>query len=455
MKIIIVGCGRTGSALVKALTAKKYDVTVIEKQKELIEAITDRYSVNGIVGSGASRETLLKAGADSADVMIAVTPVDEINLLSCVEAKAVGVRYTVARVDQPDFAANRKEIEKEHNIDYILNPSYAMAEIAAHSIGFPSFVKSEGSFLNDMGMITLSVTKDSPILDKKVMTIKRELDADIVISFVLRGDKVYIPKGDFVLCLGDRIGLIGRDAEILGLLQKMGIVRNAAKKVMIMGGGVTTKYLIDMLLKDKKNITVIESNLNRCKELMEKYPEIHVSYGEGEMDEIFEDEKLEKTDAYLSLTDSDETNLVTSMYAWSRSVPSILTRINALGTLPLLHKINLDIILSYSEIAVSKVINFIKNIEVKAAENDIEKYMAIANNKAGLLLFTAKEGFKKMNMPFKDVRLNMKKNTLIIAIYRDGELILPKGDNYIQKGDLVTVVTDSKNHIESLNDVFN
>ena len=143
------------------------------------------------------------------------------------------------------------------------------------------------------------------------------------------------------------------------------------------------------------------------------------------------------------------------MYAWSRSVPSILTRINALGTLPLLHKINLDIILSYSEIAVSKVINFIKNIEVKAAENDIEKYMAIANNKAGLLLFTAKEGFKKMNMPFKDVRLNMKKNTLIIAIYRDGELILPKGDNYIQKGDLVTVVTDSKNHIESLNDVFN
>ena len=454
MKIIIAGCGRVGTALVKALTQNGYDVTVIDKQKDLVEKITDRYSVNGIVGSGASKETLLAAGADSADVMIAVTPVDEINILNCVEARAVGTLHTVARVEQPDFAGKRKEIEKEYNIDYILNPSYAMAELAASSIGFPSYAKSEGAFVEKTRMITLAVIPDSPLAGKSVAEIKRELHADIVISFVLRAGKVIIPKGDCVISEGDRLGLIGWDTQILPLLQRIGVVRNAAKRVMIMGGGATTKYLVDMLLPEKKDITVIEEDLGRCRELMEAYPSIHVSLGDGEMDEILEHEKIGKADAFLSLTDEDATNVITSMYAWSQNVPSILTRINSTGNLPLLHKVNLDIALSHAEIAVGKIMKFVRDIEISEDSNEIERYMSIASGKAELLLFTANAGFKKLGVPFADPTMNMRKNSLVISIVRDGELVLPRGENCIKEGDRVTVVNDTKNRVRTLNDVF-
>lgn len=454
MKIIIVGAGRIGNALTKALVAKGYDVTIIDKQKELVEEVTDRYNVAGVVGSGAAKATLLEAGADAADILIAVTPVDETNILSCAQAKTFGTTRTIARIIQEDFASEKSQLESRHGIDYVLNLDYGMAELCAQSIGFPSFVKHEGSFVKRMGMVTLTVVPGSPLSGKLVMQIKRELAMDMVFSFVLRQDKVIIPKGDLKIEEGDRIGLIGWDTEILSLLQKMGIVRNAAKKVLIMGADVVTDYLVEMLLRDKKSITVIDGDIEKCKKLLERFPAINVAFGGGELDEVLEDEKIGEADAVLSLTSSDATNIVTSLYAWSKNVPSILTRIDAPGNLKLLHKINLDITMSYSEIAVTKVIKFIKNAEVEDEKNEIVRYQTIANNKAELLLFIAGEEFSKKSMAFKKIVREMRKNTLVISVIRKGELVIPRGDNCILPGDHVIVVSDTKNHLKSLEDVF-
>ena len=454
MKILIVGAGRTGRSLIEALSRKNYDITIMDKDKKTVEAITDKYNVSGFVGSGASQKTLLEAGADTADILFALTPIDEINLLSCVQAKRVGTLRCVSRVFQPDFAAERKKLEEEQNIDYIFNPKYDMAEEAAMSIGLPGIVKSEGIFGGYMQMFTVTVLAGSPLAGKTLIEIRRVLDVDILIGTVLRNGKLFIPDGNFRIEEGDRIGVASGLDGILRNLKKIGIIKRQVKDVMIVGGGITGEYLIEMLLKKRKNLTVIESNLDRCRELMELFPNVNVAYGDGEVADFLEEEGIASTDAVVSLTDSDEMNLVTSMYAWSRNVPSILTRVEAPGHLKLLHKVNLDITLCPSEISVNKLVQFVHNCEVGDAPNEIEKYCTVADNKAEVIQFTAGEDFKKLCTLFKEKEFRLKKNILVASIIRDGELIIPNGMSFIQKGDKVIIISDKRNHVENLNEIF-
>ena len=454
MKIIIVGSGRTGRSLIEALSEKNYDITVIDKVKSIVDEITDKYNVSGVVGSGASKDTLLKAGADTADVLIALTPVDEINILSCVQAKAVGTVRTVARVFQPDFAAERKTLEKEQNIDYIFNPKYDMAEESARSIGLPGTVKPEGLFGGRVQIVTVTVVPDSPLCGKNLFEVRKEVDEPFLMTTVLRDGRLFVPDGSFKIEAGDSIGIAAKNDRIRDILLKIGIVKTSVRKVMIVGGGITAEYLIEMLLAERKNITVIESDLERCQTLMEKYPGVKVSYGVGEMSEILEDENIASMDALCSLTDADETNLVTSMYAWSRNVPSILTRIDSPGHLKLLHRINLDITLSSSEISVYKLIRFVHNQEAGNAPNEIEKYSTVAEGKGEALQFTAGNDFAKKDVQFKDPSFKLRKNVLVASIIRGDELIIPGGLDSIRVGDKVIIVADKKHHVERLNEIF-
>ncbi len=454
MKIIIIGAGRTGCSLIKALAEKNYDITVVDKIKTIVDAVTDKYNVSGVVGSGASKETLLKAGADTADVLIALTPVDEVNLLSCMQAKAVGTLKTVARVFQPDFASERKDLEKEQGIDYIYNPKYDIAEEATNSIGLPGSVRPEGLFGDQMQMVTVTVTPESPLVGKTLLTIGKEIDASLLISTVLREGKLYVPDGSFEIAEGDSIGIASHRDNMFNVLKNIGIVRNPARKVMLVGGGVAAEYMTEMLLKRKKSVSIIDFNMERCRELMEKYPTVNVSYGEGELTEVLEEEHIADMDALASITDNDEKNMVTSMYAWSRNVPSVITRIESPEHLKLLHRVNLDITLSPSEISVNKLVRFVLNCEVGAAPNEIEKYCTVADNKAEVLQFTAGDNFAKPNMQFAKPEFKLKKNTIIASIVRDDEVIIPKGSSVIKKGDKVIVVSEKKNHIENLNSIF-
>ncbi|MCR5676145.1 MAG: Trk system potassium transporter TrkA [Lachnospiraceae bacterium] len=454
MKIIIVGAGRTGCSLIEALAGKNHDITVIEKQKERADAVTDKYNVTAMVGSGASRETLRAAGAATADYLIALTPVDEINLLSCMQARAVGTRYTAARVFQPDLATDRNVIEQEQGIDYIFNPKYDVAEEAMLSIGLPGIVKPVGVFGDCMQMITVKIVEGSPLAGKTLAEANRSLDARFVIVTVLREGKLHVPNGTFRIETGDRVGVASGIDDLMKNLKALGIVRNPAKKVMIVGGGITTGYLIEMLLAKKKKLTVIDTDLDRCRQLMQKYPTVRVSCGVGETADILEEEGIADMDAVVSLTDSDEANLVTSMYAWSQNVPSILTRIGSRGHLKLLQRVNLDITLSSSEISVNKLIRFIRNCEAGDAPNEIERYSTVADNKAEVLQFTAGEGFKKPGVLFKDPAFKLKKNVVIASIIHDGAFVIPRGNSSILPGDRVIVVSDKKNRIENLNEIF-
>lgn len=455
MKIIIVGAGRTGCALIETLTGKSgIDITVIEKQKSKVDAITDKYNVNGVAGSGASKDTLRAAGADTADYVFALTPIDEINLLSCMQARTVGARHTVARVFQPDFHTEGNAFTSEQGIDYIFNPKYDMAREVMLSIGLPGVVRPVGVFANRIQMISLRIAEGSPLAGKILNDVRRDLNVRLVITTVLRDGRLYVPDGTFRLEAGDSIGVASDIDDLMKNLRTLGIAKSPAKRIMVMGGDITAEYLIGMLTGKKKSVTVIEKDLGRCRELMDRYPSVNVVLGEGELTEVLEDEKIKEADVVVSLTESDEDNLVTSMYAWSKNVPSIITRIDSPAHLKLLHRVNLDITLSTAEISVLRLIRYICNCEAGDAPNEIEEYYTVADNKAEVLQFTVGEGFRHPGVKLGDQSLRLRKGIAIASIIHEGELVIPDGSSCINKGDKVIIVTDKKNHIENLNEIF-
>ncbi len=454
MKIIIVGLGSAGTALVRSLSGENYDITVIDKNKILVDNVTDNYNVNGIVGSGASKETLMKAGADTADAIIALTHIDEINLLSCMQAKSLGTRRAAARLLLPDFVSEADRLKNEYDIDYFVKPKLDIAEEINRNIGLPGFIKLEGFFGNAVQMINLSVKADSPLAGKNLMEVKQSVDADIIVATVIRDGKLYVPDGTFTLKVDDQLGIVIDKETVHETLTKLDVEQKAAKKVSIVGGGITSEYLIDMLVEGKKDVAVYDNNISRCRELMEKYQSIKVNYAEGDVTEALEEEDIEKLDALISITDSDEANLVASMFAWSQNVPSIITRVDKPGHVKLLHKVNMDITVSPTELSVLKMLRFIRNYEIGDAKNDVGKFYMIADGLAEVMEFEAGSSFEKLGVEFKEKKFKLKKDIIIAALVRDDKIIIPSGTTKILEGDKVIVATSKKNHIRVLNEIL-
>ncbi|MBP5607472.1 MAG: Trk system potassium transporter TrkA [Lachnospiraceae bacterium] len=454
MKIIIVGLGQTGNLLISSLASENYDVVVIDKERKLVDAVTDKYNVNGIVGSAASRETLLAAGADTADAIVALTHIDEINLLSCMQAKALGTRYAAARILMPDFVHEEAQIKKQYNIDFFMKPRPDVAEEIYRNIGMPGFTKLEGFWGNEVQLLNMNVLDDSVLRGRSLIDIKQSLKLDILIITVIRDGRLYIPKGDFVIESGDSLNVAVSKKDLDISLEKLGIRRNKAKKIVIVGGSNTCNYLLAMMKKDRNDITILEQDSARCRELMEKYPGIHVAYAGGGTLEVLEEEQVSKADMIISLTNNDETNLVISMYAWSAHIPSIITRVDKPEHLNLLHKVNIDITVSPAESSALKAMRFILSREVEDAGNDIGKFYLLADGMAEIMDFPAGSDFKCLDVAFSDKAFRLKKDVLITAILRGDELIIPSGSTCIKKGDRVIITSSRKNHIRSLSEII-
>ena len=454
MKIIVVGLGRTGHLLIQSLASEDYDIVVIDKDKKLVDEVTDRFSVNGIAGSGASRETLLAAGAATADAIVALTPVDEINLLSCMQAKNLGTRYASARITMPDFVKEREALKREYRIDMIFTPREDVAEEIYQNIGMPGNTKLVGSWRNGIHLMDLNLLEDSPLCGRSLNDIKKTNHLNMLVVAVLRGGRLTIPDGNFVVEANDNLTLIISEKELSHTLESLGIHRKKVKKVMIIGGNTISEYLLGLMEKDSYQVTVLEEGADRCRELMDRFPKCKVlCTGEGELLEILKEERITDMDMVVSLTNSDETNLVISMYSWSCRIPSVLTYVEVTEHLRLLHKVNIDITVSPVESTSLRAMRFIRYHDGDEAEQAIGKFYMVAEGHAEIKELKAGSDFKLLDIAFKEPSFKLKKNVLIAAIFRDGELIVPSGNTTIRQGDQVIIATPRKQKIRHLNDI--
>lgn len=453
MKIIIVGAGGAGELLIDTLSKEGHDIVLIEKSADIIKEITDEYNVTGVVGSGASMGTLEKAGAATADMLIALTSVDEVNLLSCLQAKNLGTRKTVARLLLQDLSSERAKLKEQYSIDFIVCPKYDVARLVAQNAGLPGNVKMEGFFEDELQILSVYIDNCSELTGKTLRDIKKS-DSDFLVAAVLRKGKLTIPDGNYTCQDGDNIFLVADTRKLDKSFKEVGVHKSDGKKVLIVGGGIAAEYLIDMLLEEKKHIEILENNPDTCRNLMERFPNVNVCLGDGESIDVLEEENASKMDTVISFTNKDETNLVVSLFAWAKGVPSIITRVDSPEHAKLLHKVNMDITVSTAEVTVNKIMRFIRNYEMGDAQNEIHRFYSICDGLAEIMEFSATADCKNLGVEFKEPSFKLKKDTLIAAILRDTKVIIPNGFSSLQKGDKVIIVSSKKNHLLSLNDVF-
>jgi trk system potassium uptake protein TrkA len=300
----------------------------------------------------------MKAGADTADVLLALTHADEINLLSCMQAKAAGTRICAARLLMPDLVAEEEALKEKYRIDYFVKPRLDLAEEVCKNIGLPGYVKLESYLDERLQVINMNAVEESRVTGKTVASVE-SLGGSMKVGKVIRGNRAMTPKADLVIKEDDSLYIVVKKENLEAAFSALGIKRDRIKNVVIVGGSISGGYLAKTLLSRGKKITLIDGGSERCRQKMDSFPTANVIYAESDITEVLEEEHVEKADAVVSLTDNDENNLVISMFAWSKKIPSVITRVDKQVHVKLLHKVNIDITVAPTEISVFRIIRFI------------------------------------------------------------------------------------------------
>lgn len=447
MKIIVVGCGKIGTTIIKGILAEGHDVVVIDNSQSVISEISDVYDVMCVCGGAADCETLDEADVSKADMFIAVTGSDELNMLSCYIAKKMGAKHTVARIRNPEY--NDKSLgfmKQQLGLSLAINPEMLAARELFNILKLPSAVNIETFSRRNFEMVEIRLKPDSAIDGLSVADLRKKYPANFLVCVVQRGEDVFIPSGDFVLKSGDRIGVTASATEIQKLLKNLGILQKQAKNVMILGASRTAYYLSKMLIGIGNNVKIIDKELRKCERISRTLPTVHVVAGDGAEQDLLLEEGIASMDAFVALTGMDEENILISFFAASQNVPKVISKVNRSEFASLADNMGLECIVSPRKIVADVVLRFSRAIKNSEGSN-VETLYKLMDGKAEALEFNVQPDFKYVNINIKDMKL--KTNILIAGIIRGRKAIIPSGEDVILAGDKVIVFAAG----QSMNDL--
>ncbi|MBO5714573.1 MAG: Trk system potassium transporter TrkA [Clostridia bacterium] len=448
MKIVVLGVGKVGDILVKNLAKENHDIVVIDQNSEIVNKIVNRYDVKGIIGSGIERNVLTDAEVSTADLFIACTSRDEINVLTCVLAKKLGVERTVARVRDPELFKEMGNMTEVFGLDLVFNPEYRTAMEIAQILKFPS-AKNVESFANGRAlMIEFPILKGNPIIGKSLVEVA-EYGYKILFAMVERDDEIIIPRGDYVVQENDNVHIIATESEMTAFCKKLKIFKPRSKSVFVVGGGRVCYYLAKELLNSNTSVKIMESDLERCKFLSEALPKADVVCADATDQHSLEEENIKNTDACAVLTGSDEANVIVSLFAIKNKVQKVITKVVNDNVIDMVEDLGLDSIVSPKTVIANHILRYVRATNVLASDSINNLYKL--NEKTEALEFTVADGFLYSGKKLKDLRL--KRNTLIGGIVRGNDFILPSGETEFIVGDRVIVVTE-KNQISDFLEIF-
>ncbi len=447
MKIIIVGCGKVGYTLVEQLSGEDHDIVVIDIKEEHVRSITDELDAMGIIGNAASYQTLLEAGIEQADLLIAVTNSDEQNLLCCVIAKQAGNCKTIARVRNPIYYNELEFLRKELGLAMIINPELASANEIARIFQFPSAIKIDTFAKGRIEMLHFRITEDCKLNNYGLIHIRSTLNCDVLVCTVTRGDRVIIPRGDFIFKAGDMVAIVATPANANTFFKKIGINIDRIHNAMIVGGGTISYYLAKRLLSVGIDVKIIEPDNARCEQLSELLPKATIICGNGIDQSLLLEEGIEHVQGFAALTGLDEENILLSLYAKKISNAKVVTKVNRIVFNNVLGDLNLDSITYPRLLTADSIIKYARSMNASLHSN-VENLYKLQDGKVEALEFYIKEENPRItNIPL--VSLPIKKNILICCISRKDTIIIPSGNDVLLPGDSVVVVLTD----ERLNDI--
>ena len=451
MNIIVVGCGMVGYSLVEQLSSENHDIVVIDEDENRVRYITDEFDAMGVIGSGEDCKILVEAGIERTDLLIAVTDVDEKNLLCCIMAKRFENCRTIARVRNPVYSSETGFLRRELGLSMIINPEQIAANEIARIIQFPPEIKVDTFTRGRIELLSLQVAEGSFLEHATVRSIRARLNCNVLVCLVTRDDDAFIPDIDTEFLAGDNIVISALPTEANTFFLKSRIQPQRIKTVMIVGGGTTGYYLARRLTDIGIYTKIIESDTKRCEELSDMLPEAVIINGDGTDERLLLQEGISAMDAFAALTGLDEENVFLSLYAKNVSKCQTVTKINRINYTEVINKMDLDSVIFPRTLTADYIVKYARSM-MNGVSSNVENIFRLENGKAEAFEFFVSEASAVTGVPI--ARLRLKNDLIICSITRNSQVIIPGGHDEIRVGDAVIVIT-TRSFFSDIKDIVN
>ncbi len=448
MDVIIVGLGSVGINLTKTLSEEGHNVIVIDTENNRVDDAVNRFDVTGVVGNCVSHSVLKEARVSDTDLFIAATSHDELNILCCIIAKRLGVNKTISRISKNDYF-ELYDSDNELGISLMVNPQFETAMEISRILRFPSAIKVDQFSEGKVELVEFKVTADSELVGVQLNKLSDVVKNRVLICAVGRGETAIIPDGNFVIEAEDRLYVTAVKKQISAFFKELGFY-GKTRKIIIVGGSRTAMYLCQNLDKYGFSTKIIEKDSEKCRELSESLIHTEVILGDGTNQTLLREEGINTADAFVALGDSDEQNIIMSMFALSNKVKKVITKIDQISYFKMLQNSGIDSVVSTKNATADQIVRFVRTIG-NTKGSQVKSLFHIINDKAEALEFSVDNNFGGIGVPLSE--LELKKDLLIAGIFRDKVLITPSGKDTIEKGDNVIVVTLNEG-LDDLNDIL-
>lgn len=453
MNITIVGAGKIGRAIIDSLVKEGHDISVIDQDSKVIEFLNNSYDLMCVCGNGINIENLEAISMKNCNLFVACTGSDEHNMLSCLLARSLGAKYTVARVRNSEYAGDTLSyIKQQLDISMIFNADLITAQTIYNNLKFPSAIKYETFSGRKFELAELTIKDDSMFADKALSKIKSQFDISFLICYVKREDVgVVIPGGDFTLRSGDKIGLVASPLEMQALLKRMDVLQKKVKNVMILGASRSAVYLANMLAANSYRVRILEVNQEKTRHLYDVLDDsVDVVNADGSKSDILTEEGIDSQDSFVALTGLDEENILIAYHAMNMGVPKVIAKVNQDTYADISGKLGVDCVISPNHLTADLIVKYARALNT-TLESKIETLYSLMNGAVEALEFVVSADFKQTGVKLKDIKL--KSNILIAGIIRSNKTIIPNGNDVIQLGDHVIVIAKEQK-LSDLSDIL-
>ncbi len=444
MQIVIVGCGKVGRYLVRELSEENHDITIVDLDSDSVRNTALEYDVMGVEGNGTSYTTLEEAGIKTADILIAVTQSDEVNLLCCFMVKKEKCK-TIARVRNPIYSAESEIFKQELGISMIINPEREGAAEMLRLLQFPSAVDIGSFAKGKIDLLSFRVNKNSILAGRKVKDLTELQKYQMLICIVERGKEVYIPNGDFVIEESDIVSFIAHPGNASRIFRELGIFTNAVKSAIIIGMGQTGYYLAEMMIEAGMKVKVIDIDKKRCEEIAMDIPGADVIYGDGSDVKLLDEEHIEMMDACICSTNIDEENIIISLYAREKVRKKVVTKISHLEFNNVIQSLNLDSVVNPKETTAESILLYVRAMSNTTGSN-VQTLYRLKDDSVEAIEFIVHKESELIGIQLKDMKL--KDGVLIAGIMRNDKLIIPGGTDSFEADDSVVIATINKGFLK-------
>lgn len=440
MNVIIVGCGKAGRAVIDSMVGDNHNVMAIDNDPEVISDITNTFDVMAVCGNATSRELLVQAGVANADLFVAVTTSDEVNMLACFLARRLGAKYTVARIRTSDYNEDGLDfLQKQLDLSMSVNPEFMTAESIFNTLRLPSAVVVEPFAGKKIQMLEMIVRADSGLLEGTLADLRKKSPVQFLACCVLRNNEVLVPRGEFAFLEGDKVAVMVKSEDAYRFLKTIGMAQRTGRFVMLLGASETAYYLTKLLCASGYSVKIIEKDPVRCAEMAAKLPSgANMILGDGSNQDLLDEEGINGADAFVALTGKDEENILIGFYAQSRKVRKVVSKVSHGALNVLAEKLGLDCLISPTKIVAEVLTRYARALN-DSMQSKVETMYRIMDGNAEALEFQVLGDCSFKDVPFKNLRL--KPNCIVAGIIRDKETFLPGGDDCIREGDRVVVVS--------------